>query len=188
MYTIVKAPNEVLSRQAKPIQHIDASIKKLIADMAKTLASAHDPEGIGLAAPQIGKSLQLFIIKESKDAPLKVFINPVMKTTKKLSHKPKKVVKKGKKTNKEVRLEGCLSLGDIWGVVDRYPTVTLSYEDEEGGNHTKEFSGFLATIVQHEYDHLQGILFPRRVLEQKGTLYKSKTDEKGEIVFEELPL
>lgn len=187
MYNILKAPNEVLSQQAKPIQKIDASVKKLIKDMAVTLASARDPEGIGLAAPQIGKSVQLFIIKESKDADLKVFINPVLKTPKTKLTKPKKGIKEGKKTN-EVRLEGCLSLGDIWGAVTRYPTVTLSYEDENGENHTNEFSGFLATIIQHEYDHLQGILFPRRVLEQNGSLYQSKKDKKGEMVFEEMPI
>lgn len=187
MYSIVKAPNEVLSQQAKPVQKIDASIKQLVKDMAVTLSHAKDPEGIGLAAPQIGKSLQIFIIKESKEADLRVFINPVLKTSKEKLTKPKKGVKKGKKTN-EVRLEGCLSLGDIWGEVTRYPTVTLSYEDEHGENHTEEFSGFYATIIQHEYDHLQGILFPRRVLEQKGSLYQSKKDEKGEVVFEEMPI
>lgn len=188
MSEIIKAPTPVLSQQAKPIKKFDESLKKLIQNMTVALENAKDPEGIGLAAPQIGVSEQVFIIKESKDAPLKIFINPHMSPLGTMEAKNKKVVKKGKKDDKDVRLEGCLSLGDIWGVVDRYKKVLLSYQDENGKQHEKEFSGFLATIVQHEYDHLQGILFPRRVLEQKGTLYKSKKDEQGEYVFDEIPL
>ena len=60
--------------------------------------------------------------------------------------------------------------------------------DETGKIYTKEFKDFLATIIQHEYDHLNGILFPKRVLEQKGKLYKSSKEKNGEDIFEELVL
>lgn len=186
MLPIVQAPQTVLSTTAKPVGVIDKSITDLIGKMTDSLLHAKDPEGIGLAAPQIGKSLQLFIIKESPKDPLMVFINPVLTI-------PKGIVlptnEDGKdKEHQEVKLEGCLSLQDVWGIVHRYPEVELSYLDETGTPHKKRFNGFFATIIQHEYDHLQGILFPRRVLEQKGQLYKSVKNKKGEVEFEEIAL
>ena len=82
-----------------------------------------------------------------------------------------------------------LSLQDIWGIVERHSTVTLSYLDATGKKHDKEkFTGFMATIIQHEVDHLNGILFPKRVIEQKNKLYKSSKDTKGETVFEEIAI
>ncbi|MDO8461008.1 MAG: peptide deformylase, partial [bacterium] len=60
--------------------------------------------------------------------------------------------------------------------------------DENGKPHKRKFSGFIATIIQHEYDHLHGILFPKRVLEQKGKLYKSRKNKEGKDVFEEIEI
>lgn len=183
MLSIVQAPKPVLASVASPIQKVDKTITSLIKEMTESLLNAKDPEGVGLAAPQVGKSLQLFIVKESKKDPLMVFINPQL------------VIPKGEKlaTNddsdekhKEVKLEGCLSLQDIWGIVHRYPKVEVEYMDEKGEKHHDVFDGFMATIIQHEVDHLQGILFPRRVLEQKGQLYKSVRNKKGEMEFEEI--
>lgn len=188
MVKIIQAPQEVLNKQAKPITKFDTSLENLIRDMAKTLASAKDPEGIGLAAPQVGKSLQMFIIKESKDDPLYVFINPRLSVNKKKGLTNEGEKNKKKKKGEGVKLEGCLSLQDIWGVVKRYKEVTLTYQDEKGKEHTKTFDGFFATIIQHEYDHLQGVLFPRRVIEQKGQLYKSSYNKKGEMEFDEIQL
>ena len=188
MYKIVKAPNPVLSTKAKKVVKFDASLKTLISEMAKTLENAVDPEGIGLAAPQVGKSLQLFIIKENKNASLKVFINPEVKLPEDTELQIEQRPKNASKPSKDFKLEGCLSLGDIWGQVKRYPNLTLTYQDETGQTQMQEFKGFFATIIQHEYDHLQGILFPKRVLEQKGKLYKSRKDDKDELIFEELPL
>lgn len=188
MFEIVKAPNPVLSQKAKEIVKFDKSLKNLISEMAETLANAKDPEGIGLAAPQIGKSLKLFIIKEGNKAPLRVFINPEIELSKNKSLKIEKRPKDASKPAKDFKMEGCLSLGDIWGQVKRYPKLTITFQDETGATHTEEHKGFYATIIQHEYDHLQGILFPKRVLEQKGKLYRSKKDNEGELVFEELPL
>lgn len=184
MLPIIQAPNSVLGSITKPIGKIDKTIKNLIAEMTESLLYAKDPEGVGLAAPQVGKSLQLFIIKESPKDPLLVFINPTL-TIPKGMKLPSEDSNQDKE-NHEVKLEGCLSLQDVWGIVHRYPEVELTYLDEYGKSQTKRFDGFLSTIIQHEYDHLQGILFPRRVLEQKGQLYKSVKNKKGEIEFEEL--
>lgn len=193
MLTIVQAPNPVLSATAKPIGKINKEITDLIKQMTETLLFAKDPEGVGLAAPQVGKSLQLFIIKESPDDPLLVFINPTLtipegETIHIPENPPTGKSTKKTKSKKEVKLEGCLSLQDIWGIVHRYEKITLSYLDEKGVRHSKMFNGFLSTIIQHEYDHLQGILFPRRVLEQKGELYKSIKNADGEAEFEEIAI
>lgn len=152
--------------------------------MEEALNSATDPVGVGLAAPQVGKSLQIFIAKPSLKSKTSVFINPViMKTEDK-----EDAMSNGHKKKSGKKLEGCLSLKDIWGEVKRHDKIWLSYMDEKGRKHKREFRGFMAIIVQHETDHLNGILFPKRVLEQQGMLYKSEKDEKGHDVFEEIKI
>jgi len=180
MLSIVTAPNPVLSAKAKQVVKVDKTIVDLVKDMEKSLDAATDPIGVGLAAPQVGKSLAIFVIKPSPKAKLQAFINP--KITK-VEEQPN-----GKTKRKTKKLEGCLSLKDIWGEVERAKAVWLEYLDEEGKPHHKKFNGFIATIVQHEMDHLNGILFPKRVLEQKGILYESKKNSKGEDIFEELTI
>ena len=155
--------------------------------MKQVLLSAKDPEGVGLAAPQVGKALEIFIAKPSDKSDFMVFINPeIIEQSSKADY-----VKRPKKDASEKaskKLEGCLSLPAIWGPVLRSSSITLSYLDERGKSHKKKFSNFLATIIQHEIDHLNGILFPKRVLEQKRTLYKSRKNEKNEDVFEEIEI
>lgn len=180
MLEIVSAPNPVLSQKTNTIAKIDKGILKLIEEMKKALESATDPVGVGLAAPQVGKALKIFIAKPSPKSEVLVFINP------KIISKTSPQEKKGKARTR--KLEGCLSLPNIWGEVLRYNEITLEFQDETGKKHSKKFKGFLGTIVQHEIDHLNGILFPKRVLEQKGTLYKSEKNEKGEDIFEELKI
>ena len=75
---------------------------------------------------------------------------------------------------------------NIWGEVQRFPEISVEYMDESGKVHKRKFTGFMAIIIQHEVDHLNGILFPKRVLEQHGTLYQSSKNSKGEDEFEEL--
>lgn len=183
MLQIVTAPNPVLAQKAKPVEKIDKAVTKFIEDMKIALMNTKDPQGVGLAAPQVGKSLQLFIVQPNSKATITVYINPVVTPIGDAMTPPYDESKEG-----STKLEGCLSLPRIWGTVKRYEKVAVSYMDEQAKQHTKTFSGFPAVIMQHEYDHLQGILFPKRVLEQKGTLYKSKKDKKGNDVFEEIEL
>lgn len=186
MVQIVKAPTPVLSETAKPVKKIDAEIKKILKDMIVALNAASDPVGVGLAAPQIGKSLQIFITKPTLKSKIQIFINPEI--IKEEAVPAESEIKPKPKKRMAVKLEGCLSLPNIWGEVKRKPSITLSYLDENGIKNTKTFQGFMATIIQHEMDHLQGILFPKHVLEQKRTLYKSTKDEKNEDVFEEISI
>ena len=179
MLEILKAPNPVLSDKAKAVIKIDKSILKLLEEMTESLEAASDPIGVGLAAPQVGKSLKIFIAKPNFKSKIFIFINPTII----------KSLKRGQKDeSKAKKLEGCLSLPNIWGEVRRYEQVYLEYQDIEGKIVKKKFTGFMATIIQHEMDHLDGILFPKRVLEQKGVLYKSEKDEKGEDIFEEIKI
>ena len=189
MLTIVQSPATVLSQTAKPIARIDKAIRRLIKEMEETLVSAHDPEGVGLAAPQIGKSLQLFVTKQSPRSPLLTFINPHIESffdeSESIRENSQKI-KENQEKEKGVQLEGCLSVKDIWGVVKRQYGIVLSYMDEYGIIHKRKFDGFIATILQHECDHLQGVLFTKRVLQQHGKLYRSVKNTEGETEFEEI--
>lgn len=177
---IVQAPDTVLSSKAGKVEKIDKAIQDILKDMEYALLHASDPEGVGIAAPQIGKSLQIFLIKPEKDSPISTFINPAVQ----LMGEP--MSRKSK--NGGAMLEGCLSLKDIWGMVLRYPKVHVEYMDETGKKYTKIFTGWPARIIQHEYDHLQGILFPLRVLEQQGKLYRSHKNEEGKDEFDPMKI
>lgn len=180
MLSIVTAPNPVLSTKAKPVARVDKAILNLVEQMEESLDKATDPIGVGLAAPQVGKSLDLFITKPTAKSKIFVFINPKITA--------KQPLKEEKDNKKTFKLEGCLSLVNIWGEVQRAPEITVEYLDETGKEHKRQFQGFMATIIQHEVDHLNGILFPKRVLEQGGTLYQSSKNSKGEDKFEELKI
>lgn len=193
MTPIVTAPNPVLSTVAKPIEKVDNAVKTLLEQMKEALLAAHDPVGVGLAAPQIGKSVRIFLAKPTHKSPILTFINPVIISKSEeeevlsVSNSAKVEAKKPKKSQGKM-LEGCLSLPNIWGEVIRKRDIKVSYMDESGKTHTRNFRGFMAIVIQHEIDHLDGILFPKRVLEQKGTLYQSHKDEDNEDVFEELKI
>ncbi len=182
MAQIVSAPHPVLSKVASDyvFEKNDKFLPAILKEMEKALLEASDPKGVGLAAPQIGRGISIFITKPSDNAPISVFINPKIIKSEPIPKDNPEDEKKAKK------LEGCLSLPSIWGVVKRSPSVTLSYYDHLGRKKTKKFTGFMSTIVQHEVDHLNGILFPKRVLEQNGALYKSSKNEKNEDEFEEI--
>lgn len=179
---IVKVPEKVLHSVAKPVEVIDKKILDLIEDMKATLLAQDDPKGVGLAAPQVGKSLRIFVTKPDDESDFMVFINPTILRAYN-TRAPKK------KNKKPEAFEGCLSIPKLWGVVTRFDTVEVEYMDEHGEKQGLGFTGFLATIIQHEVDHLNGILFTQRVLEQKEKLYKvTGRDKKGEDIFEEVSI
>src|SRR3972149_6350073 len=190
MLKILTAPHPTLSQKAKPVLKIDKGAQRLIGEMKESLAYAKDPIGVGLAAVQVGKNLRIFIAKPGTKAVVFTFINPriTKHVEKKLKNLPQRKPAGHKPLGHARKLEGCLSLPNIWGDVQRHDEIFLEYLDEGGTAHKRKFKGFLATIVQHELDHLNGVLFPKRVLEQKGTLYKSEKDEKGQDVFEEIKI
>ncbi|MDA1316860.1 MAG: peptide deformylase [bacterium] len=171
---IVKVPQKVLTTQTKPVKRFDAKLHKLIADMKDTLQAARDPEGVGLAATQVGVGLSVFIMKPSKSSSYTVCINPIILTSEGIAHIKKK---------KSPRLEGCLSIENIWSPVSRTNKVKLQYQDELGVTKIKVFSTFPAVIVQHEVDHLNGVLFTQRALEQGRTLYREIEGELKKVDY-----
>lgn len=171
---VVDVKNPILRQKAKEVGKIDKKIKELITDLEDTLETQKDPEGVGLAAPQIGKSLRVFIVdyKELKRA----IINPEVVEIKEVTAKPKKTKKKSQKI-----LEGCLSLPHYYGPIKRPEFIKINYIDINGKKQTEEFTGFNAQIIQHEIDHLNGVLFVDRILEQKSPLYHFHGEEWEEV-------
>lgn len=167
---VVEIPDKRLREHSTKVKKIDKKVNGLINDMWDTLAAQKDPEGIGLAAPQVGKNIKIFIInyEETKE----VFINPEITEKSKL-----KIVKEERgKDNKKI-LEGCLSLPHYYSPISRPDKITVKYTNKEGKIITKKISGFLAQIVQHEVDHLEGTIFVDHTVTQKAPLYKVTGDE-----------
>ncbi len=174
IHPIVAIGDPVLKARAKnlPADLRAAELQQLIADMFETMYFAH---GVGLAAPQIGKSQRLFVIDsapmveldeediaegvEAEPAIKRAFLNPVM------------VSETGEKWGFE---EGCLSIPGVRELVQRCPDIVLRYEDENRQVHEEGFSGLNARIIQHEYDHLEGILFTDKLSSFKKQLLKGK--------------
>lgn len=180
---LVFVPDNVLTTPAKPVGPVDKKIRTIIKNMKDTLVHARNPRGVGLAAPQIGISLQIFVMKPSDKDLMITCINPaIVHRSEELEEAP------GNKKNRPkggATLEGCLSIKNIWGQVKRAKSVTLAYTDENGKRQEEKFTGFPARIVQHEVDHLAGILYTQRVLEQNGKLYHPVIDDDGAEVLEE---
>ena len=141
---IIRYPEPILRRTAAPVERIDAETRALIDNMLATMYAA---PGVGLAAPQVGVSRRIFVMdaaKNDQEPDPRVLINP-------------EVLELGEASR--VYEEGCLSIPDMFAEVERPSTVYLRYLDRNG--HIKEewLQGHLATIAQHEIDHLNGILF-----------------------------
>lgn len=178
MKPIVLVPNPVLTTPSKTVTTFDRRITKLIDEMKTTLLQSKNPKGVGLAATQIGQPWRVFLAKPKEK--IRVFINPeIIKRSKALTDGV---------PERENKFEGCLSIPKIWGKVQRLDTLTLRYQNEHGQTHKEAFKGFLATIIQHETDHVNGILFTQRVLEQKGKLYQATKDKDGKEILEEISL
>jgi len=163
----------VLKKPALEIEENSPVLQELIANMWETM---HKAEGVGLAAPQIGQSIRLFIVDTSEaieeengeEGIKKTFINP------------QKIEETG---TPETYEEGCLSIPDIRGDVDRPPLLKLRYLDENFEAHETVFEGINARVVQHEYDHLEGILFTELLKPIKRRLIKKKLEKikKGSV-------
>ncbi len=199
MSKIVTTPNAVLIKEAEVINRFDKKLHEIVRDMQRTLDATRDPVGVGLAAPQIGLSKRIFLMKPKEDGETLVVVNPeiietskgeeipILPNSKKVELMKKVSAKKRSSVGKKGKLlEGCLSIPNIWGNVARNKEVKLKFQDLEGIEHIEVFKGFPAIIVQHELDHLNGILFTKHVIEQKEQLYRSYKNEKGEDEFEEI--
>ena len=154
----------ILRKKAKPIDKEYKDLQELIDNMFATMEQS---DGIGLAAPQIGKSIQLFVIDAtpiSKD-------DPTLKDFKKAFINAEIIEYSGE--NKPYN-EGCLSLPGIREDIYRNDIIKIRYYDPEFNLHEETFDGIKSRIFQHEYDHIQGILFTDKVSSIKKQLIKNK--------------
>ncbi|HCS78507.1 TPA: peptide deformylase [Patescibacteria group bacterium] len=172
MKLIVTIPDQALFTPTKTIAHFDKKLAAVVADMKAALLNTKNPVGVGLAAPQIGINASIFLMRPKEKGEISVHINPQITWV-----NPELTAGL---PEAEHRLEGCLSVPKVWGVVKRHKAVKLMFFNETGKRIEKKYEGFPATIIQHEMDHLSGVLFTTRVLEQKGQFYKPVVNEKGE--------
>lgn len=171
IYSIVAYGDPVLKKVATDVVGFDSDLKKLVQDMYDTMYEAH---GVGLAAPQIGKSIRLFVVDASpfeeeggKDFK-KAFVNAQITET---------------SEDLEGFEEGCLSIPGLRKEVKRPSKIKLDYYDENGKHFHEWFEGIKARIIQHEYDHIEGVLFTDRLSSLQKQLIKSKLTDisKGKV-------
>ncbi len=141
---LIILPDPLLRQQSKPVETVDSEIQRLADDMLETM---YDAPGIGLAAIQIGVPRRMLVIDLSRDDEEnkpQVFINPeILKVSDEVS----------------TYEEGCLSIPDYYAEVERPASLTVGYVDRDGKQQTVDADGLLATCLQHEIDHLNGVLF-----------------------------
>ncbi len=153
MLNILTNPNPILRQKSETIKDVNsAEIQALIPEMTETML---EKDGVGLAAPQIGKNIRLIVIRYKDDNI--AMINP-------------KIINKS--LFKEWDEEGCLSFPHLFGDVKRYKKITVTYLDPSGKEHKLSGEGFLARVIQHEVDHLEGILF----VDKARNLHKLEPD------------
>ncbi|MFZ1687540.1 MAG: peptide deformylase [Flavobacteriales bacterium] len=161
----------VLKKVAKDIAPGHAGLEQLIADMYETM---YEASGVGLAAPQVGQSIRLFIVDASpfaEDEELDKEERDYLKTLKRVFINPYIVEEEGEEWPFE---EGCLSIPGIREEVKRQPTIVLQWQDEEFKDHEEAFTGFAARVIQHEHDHLDGKLFIDKLPVLRRTMLKGK--------------
>lgn len=160
----------ILKKSAQPIDVDYPDLKKLISDMYETMYNA---SGVGLAAPQIGKSIRLFIIDTSPFDSEDFELNSGFKSAsiKKTFINPEIIHQSGDTKSFE---EGCLSIPNIREKINRKSEITLKYLDENFISHQENFNGIIARVIQHEFDHIEGILFTDKVSTFKKKLIKRK--------------
>ena len=177
---IIAYGTPILRKVGSTIDKDYPNLEELISNMKETMVNAR---GVGLAAPQIGKAIRLFIVDTSPFSDSDEFDEEERKFLENF----KKIFINAKIINEEgdewVFNEGCLSIPNINEDVFRNETLTIEYVDENFKKHTETLSGLAARVVQHEYDHIEGVLFTDKLSSLKKRLLKKKLDNisKGKI-------
>ncbi|MBE0694238.1 MAG: peptide deformylase [Aquamicrobium sp.] len=156
---LIILPDPVLRQVSKPVERVDAPLRKFAADMLDTM---YDAPGIGLAAIQVGEPLRLLVIdlaKEGEPRAPQVFVNPEVVAS---------------ADERSVYEEGCLSIPDYYAEVERPAAVTVTYTDLDGVQREMKAEGLMATCLQHEIDHLNGVLFIDHISKLKRDMVVKK--------------
>ncbi|CAM4189793.1 peptide deformylase [Gillisia hiemivivida] len=168
---IIAYGDPVLRKKGIEISEDYPKLKEFIANMWETM---YEAAGVGLAAPQVNKAIRLFIIDASPfadDENISEEENAQLAEMKMVFINPKIIAEEGEEWAFN---EGCLSIPDVREDVFRKPTITIEYLDENFKSHTKTFEGIGARVIQHEYDHIEGILFTDKLSSLKKRLIKGK--------------
>ena len=155
---ILHYPDPLLKQKSLPITAFNEELKQLADNMVETM---YDAPGVGLAAPQVGVLQRLIVLDcagSEAEPDLIVAVNPKIITS----------------TGDSMEEEGCLSVPGYYANVKRHQTATMRYQDVEGNYHEREAEGLLAIGVQHELDHLEGILFVDRLSPLKRSIFRKK--------------
>jgi len=161
----------VLRKKAEDITPDYPKLDELIANMYETMYYAY---GVGLAAPQIGLPIRMFIVDTEPFSEGEDFSETEknqLKTFKKTFINAEIILEEGKEWAFN---EGCLSIPDVREDVIRKEKITITYQDEDFKTHTESFDGLIARVIQHEYDHIEGILFTDRISTLRRTLVKKR--------------
>ncbi|MFY9153329.1 MAG: peptide deformylase [Prolixibacteraceae bacterium] len=172
IYPVTVFGDPVLRKKAEPVTSEFPDLKGFIQNMFDTM---YNSDGVGLAAPQVGQAIRIFVLDtiENEDDELtgikKAFVNPVI------------IEKSG---DEWIMNEGCLSLPEIREDVLRPETIRIKYLDEDFIEHEETFHGFTSRVIQHEYDHLEGIMFVDYLNPLKKRILKSKLTaiSKGKVI------
>lgn len=177
---IVAYGDAVLKKKAKEIDKDYPKLSELIENMYETMYGAY---GVGLAAPQIGLPIRLFLVDTEPFAEDETF-----------TKEEQEQLKNFKKTFINAQIleeegdewafnEGCLSIPDVREDVFRQPKIKIQYQDENFKTHVEEYDGLIARVIQHEYDHIEGVLFTDKLSSFKKRLIKGKLTNisKGKI-------
>lgn len=159
---ILTYPDPRLKQVAAPVEHFDAALRSFVADLEETMRAG--PGGVGIAAPQVGRFVRIVIVDVSSKPKIKqhgrlILINPEITAW----------------DGYVVGREGCMSVPDYTGNVIRAERITLAACDSAGIEHSYEMEGYEARAVQHEIDHLDGLLFLDRLVSRRNDLFRRKT-------------
>ena len=159
---IITYPDKRLRKKCNPVKKVDSKILSLLDNMAETM---YDAPGVGLAAPQIGENIRVIVVdvalKEEEEPQLIELINPNITES----------------SGKQVGEEGCLSVPSFVGNVKRSKNITVNGLDREGNEILIEATDLLSRVLQHEIDHLDGILFFDRMSKLQKELFKKKVEK-----------
>jgi len=177
MVSIITVPNPLLREKSKAVT-VDKKTLGLVKLLKETLIDREGKmKGVGLSAIQLGIPKKVFVAHSLESQRILTFINPEI-----LWYSKRQTNEKNRK------FEGCLSVPNKWSLIKRSKSIKIKYQTQSGQTQVRQFSDLTATVVQHEYDHLNGILFIDRALEQGAKIYELAKDEEGKEYLKEIKL
>lgn len=184
--SIITVPHPTLRLTAQEVTTVDKKLQQLLKELDETLRTQKNPQGVGLAAPQVNSAKRIFATfladdENDDDAPgvMRLYINPkIVDHDEALTFGP---------DPENPILEGCLSIPELYGPVPRWQRLKLEWQTLEGDElvtQSRDFSDFTARVIQHEFDHLQGVLFTDYSLKYDLPIYRSSTKSRSGTMTE----